>query len=50
MQYFCYLRRDPEAEGFNVMLQVLNSNPTDYRMTSIVLTERSEKRLVNPQQ
>jgi hypothetical protein len=31
MQYFGYLKRDPEAEGFNNWLKYLNANPQDYR-------------------
>ena len=31
MQYFGYLRRDPEAFGFNAWLNYLNANPTDFR-------------------
>ncbi|HEV2801521.1 MAG TPA: DUF4214 domain-containing protein [Pyrinomonadaceae bacterium] len=31
MQYFGYLRRDPEEEGYNNWLKYLNANPTDYR-------------------
>jgi hypothetical protein len=31
MQYFGYLRRDPEAEGYEAWLRVINSNPADYR-------------------
>ena len=31
MQYFGYLRRDPEAEGYNAWLRVLNQNPQDFR-------------------
>ena len=31
MQYFGYLRRDPEADGFNAWLRVINANPSDYR-------------------
>jgi hypothetical protein len=30
MQYFGYLKRDPEASGFNAWLNYLNANPTDY--------------------
>jgi Tol biopolymer transport system component len=31
MQYFGYLKRDPEEEGFNAWLRYLNANPGDYR-------------------
>ena len=31
MQYFGYLRRDPEAEGFKAWLAVLDASPEDYR-------------------
>ena len=31
MQYFGYLRRDPEAAGFNAYLNFLNNNPNDFR-------------------
>ena len=31
MQYFGYLRRDPETDGFNAWLRVINRNPADYR-------------------
>ncbi|HEX9919457.1 MAG TPA: DUF4214 domain-containing protein, partial [Pyrinomonadaceae bacterium] len=31
MQYFGYLRRDPEADGFKAWLRVLDANPDDYR-------------------
>jgi hypothetical protein len=31
MQYFGYLRRDPDADGFKAWLRVLDSNPVDYR-------------------
>ncbi|HEX8455770.1 MAG TPA: DUF4214 domain-containing protein [Pyrinomonadaceae bacterium] len=31
MQYFGYLRRDPEEEGYNNWLKYLNANPTDFR-------------------
>ncbi len=31
MQYFGYLRRDPEAAGYNAWLTYLNAHPTDYR-------------------
>ena len=30
-QYFGYLRRDPEAAGFNMWLTYLNANPNDFR-------------------
>ncbi|HLL77367.1 MAG TPA: Calx-beta domain-containing protein [Pyrinomonadaceae bacterium] len=31
MQYFGYLRRDPESTGFNAWLNYLNANPNDFR-------------------
>ncbi|MGH9945241.1 MAG: DUF4214 domain-containing protein, partial [Pyrinomonadaceae bacterium] len=31
MQYFGYLKRDPEAEGYNAWLNYLNANPSDFR-------------------
>jgi hypothetical protein len=31
MQYFGYLRRDPEPEGFNAWLTYLNAHPDDHR-------------------
>lgn len=31
MQYFGYLRRDPETEGFDAWLGVIERNPADYR-------------------
>ena len=31
MQYFGYLRRDPEPEGYEAWLRVINTNPADYR-------------------
>jgi hypothetical protein len=31
MQYFGYLRRDPDMDGFNAWLRVLNANPQGYR-------------------
>jgi hypothetical protein len=31
MQYFGYLRRDPEPAGYNAWLAYLNANPTDFR-------------------
>ena len=30
MQYYGYLRRDPEPEGYQAWLRVLNNNPQDY--------------------
>lgn len=32
MQYFGYLRRDPEQPGYNNWLRVINANPNDYRI------------------
>jgi hypothetical protein len=31
MQYFGYLRRDPEPQGYQNWLNYLNANPTDFR-------------------
>jgi glucose/arabinose dehydrogenase len=31
MQYFGYLRRDPDPEGYNNWLAYLNANPSDFR-------------------
>lgn len=31
MQYFGYLRRDPDAEGYRNWLNYLNANPSDFR-------------------
>jgi lysophospholipase L1-like esterase len=31
MQYFGYLRRDPDTSGYNNWLNYLNTNPTDFR-------------------
>jgi hypothetical protein len=31
MQYYGYLRRTPEADGFNAWLNYLNAHPTDFR-------------------
>ena len=31
-EYFGYLRRDPEADGFNNWLNYLTAHPTDFRM------------------
>ncbi|HEY0098419.1 MAG TPA: DUF4214 domain-containing protein, partial [Pyrinomonadaceae bacterium] len=31
MQYFGYLRRDPDAQGYQNWLNYLNANPTDFR-------------------
>jgi lysophospholipase L1-like esterase len=31
MQYFGYLRRDPETTGYNAWLDYLNANPNDFR-------------------
>lgn len=31
MQYFGYLRRDPDAQGYNAWLDYLNANPADFR-------------------
>jgi hypothetical protein len=31
MQYYGYLRRTPEAAGYNAWLDYLKANPSDYR-------------------
>ncbi len=31
MEYFGYLRRDPETAGFNAWLTYLNAHPTEFR-------------------
>ncbi|MEJ7616482.1 MAG: DUF4214 domain-containing protein [Pyrinomonadaceae bacterium] len=31
MQYFGYLRRDPEADGFDDWLRVIDADPADVR-------------------
>ncbi len=31
MQYFGYLRRDPETAGYNAWLNAINANPSDTR-------------------
>jgi subtilisin family serine protease len=31
MQYFGYLRRDPETQGYNDWLRTINANPADFR-------------------
>jgi len=31
MQYYGYLRRTPEEEGYQAWLRYLNANPTDFR-------------------
>jgi hypothetical protein len=31
MQYFGYLRRDPEAGGYQAWLNTINANPSDFR-------------------
>jgi hypothetical protein len=31
MQYFGYLRRDPEPQGFNAWLNTLNASPANFR-------------------
>jgi hypothetical protein len=36
MQYFGYLRRDPEASGFSFWLAKLNSFNGDYRKAEMV--------------
>jgi hypothetical protein len=36
MQYFGYLRRDPDAEGYNYWLSKLSSFGGDYRKAEMV--------------
>jgi hypothetical protein len=31
MQYFGYLRRDPDTSGYNAWLNTINANPSDFR-------------------
>ncbi len=45
MQYFGYLRRDPETAGFNAWLNYLNANPTDYRTMVNGFANSTEYRL-----
>ena len=32
MQYYGYLRRTPETDGYNAWLNYLRANPTDFRV------------------
>ncbi|HEX8130829.1 MAG TPA: carboxypeptidase regulatory-like domain-containing protein [Pyrinomonadaceae bacterium] len=45
MQYFGYLRRDPEPEGFRNWLTYLNANPSDFRTMVKGFAESTEYRL-----
>ena len=45
MQYFGYLRRDPEPTGFNAWLDYLNANPTDFRTMVNGFVNSAEYRL-----
>ena len=44
MQYFGYLKRDPDAAGFNAWLNYLNSNPGDFRTMVIGFANSLEYR------
>jgi uncharacterized delta-60 repeat protein len=50
MEYFGYLRRDPEPAGFNAWLAYLNANPTDYRtmVRGFINSVEYRKRFGNP--
>lgn len=45
MQYYGYLRRDPEEQGYNAWLRYLNANPTDYRTMVSGFANSTEYRL-----
>jgi hypothetical protein len=45
MQYYGYLRRAPEPDGYNAWLNYLNSNPTDFRTMVDGFTNSVEYRL-----
>jgi hypothetical protein len=45
MQYYGYLRRTPEADGYNAWLNHLKANPTDYRTMVGGFVNSSEYRL-----
>jgi len=49
-QYYGYLRRDPDTEGFNNWLAYLNANPTDYRamVNGFVNSNEYRARFGNP--
>jgi hypothetical protein len=45
MQYFGYLRRDPDTAGFNAWLNYLNSHPSDFRTMVNGFVNSTEYRL-----
>ncbi len=45
MQYFGYLRRDPETQGYNNWLRTINSNPDDFRSMVNGFVNSTEYRL-----
>ncbi|MGI9107260.1 MAG: S8 family serine peptidase [Pyrinomonadaceae bacterium] len=45
MQYFGYLRRDPEAQGYRNWLNYLNANPADFRTMVKGFANSTEYRL-----
>ena len=50
MEYYGYLRRDPEAAGFNAWLNYLNAHPGDWRtmVRGFVNSVEYRKRFGNP--
>ncbi|HYO98959.1 MAG TPA: matrixin family metalloprotease [Pyrinomonadaceae bacterium] len=44
MQYFGYLKRDPEIEGFNAWLNYLNTHPGDFRTMVVGFANSKEYR------
>jgi hypothetical protein len=44
MQYFGYLKRDPETEGFNAWLNYLNTHQNDFRTMVIGFVNSPEYR------
>jgi hypothetical protein len=45
MQYYGYLRRTPEEEGYQAWLRYLNARPTDYRTKVNGFMDSTEYRL-----
>ena len=45
MQYYGYLRREPEEDGYRAWLRVLNANPTDFRIMVNGFMNSAEYRL-----
>ncbi|MDT7540334.1 MAG: hypothetical protein QOE33_238 [Acidobacteriota bacterium] len=45
MQYFGYLRRDPDSGGYNAWLQTINANPSDSRAMVSGFVNSAEYRL-----